>query len=220
MSQDWQTASRESAKLVPLAQDDPEARIQIYSAKAFAWRGKFSVHTWIATKQKNADSYMVHHVMMWGDSRNSDLVVVSKKDLPDRYWYSAKPEIVCMINGKRAEKIIPKIDLAVKSYPYWQFYRAFPGPNSNTFVSYVMRRTHGFYANLPSNAIGKDWICNKYLIDLSESRTGFQFSLYGLLGFTIGLLDGIEINLLGFCFGIDFLYPAIKLPIIGRIGFK
>ena len=83
MSQDWQTASRESAKLVPLAQDDPEARIQIYSAKAFAWRGKFSVHTWIATKKKNADSYMVHHVMMWGDSRNTYLVVVSKKDLPD-----------------------------------------------------------------------------------------------------------------------------------------
>lgn len=220
MTQDWRTASRESARLVPLAKNDPEARIQIYSAKAYDWRGKFSVHCWIAYKEEKADSYWVFHVTAWGDGTNLDRVVSMKKDLPDRYWYGNKPEIVCLINGKRAQKIIPKLQLAIDSYPYWQTYKAYPGPNSNTFVSFVMRRTHGFYANLPSNAIGKDWLTTKYFFDLSESRTGIQFSLYGLLGFTIGLLDGIELNILGLCFGIDFLYPALKLPIIGRIGFK
>lgn len=220
MNQDWQTASRESARLVPLAKNDREARVQIYSAKAFAWRGKYSVHTWIATKEKNAESYVVYHVLMWGDGSASDRVVVVNNDLPDRYWYGAKPEIVCAINGKRAEKIIPKIYNAVDTYPYWQFYKAYPGPNSNTFVSHVMRRAGGFFATLPSNAIGKDWLSNGNCFDITESRTGIQFSIYGIFGIIIGLLDGIEINLLGLSLGIDFLYPALKLPIVGRIGFK
>ena len=51
MTQDWRNASRESARLVPLAKNDREARVQIYSAKAYSWRGKFSVHTWLATKE-------------------------------------------------------------------------------------------------------------------------------------------------------------------------
>ena len=65
MKGDWSTASRESANLMPLARNDPQAQVQIYSAKAFAWRGKFSVHTWIATKEKNAESYQVYHVALW-----------------------------------------------------------------------------------------------------------------------------------------------------------
>ncbi|MNY42157.1 hypothetical protein D3C86_1770210 [compost metagenome] len=36
----------------------------------------------------------------------------------------------------------------------------------------------------------------------------------------MGLAEGIEINLLGMSFGIDFARPAIKLPFVGRLGFK
>ena len=61
----WQEASRKSANLVPLAKDDALAQVQIYSAKAFSWRGKFSQHTWIATKEKNAESYLVYQVVLW-----------------------------------------------------------------------------------------------------------------------------------------------------------
>jgi len=34
------------------------------------------------------------------------------------------------------------------------------------------------------------------------------------------LSEGIEINILGLTFGIDFWMPAIKLPFVGRLGFK
>jgi len=30
--------------------------------------------------------------------------------------------------------------------------------------------------------------------------------------------EGVEVNLLGLTFGLDFKNPAIKLPIVGRIG--
>ncbi len=213
---DWSKASRASANLVPLAHLDKEAKVQIYSAKAFAWRGKFSVHTWIAIKEKDAANYLVSHVALWNQYYSNSVIAI-EEDLPDRYWYGAKPSIIFSVEGKKAEKMIPQIYDAIKSYPYPTFYRAYPGPNSNTFVSHIMRNTKGFYTTLPSNAIGKDWL-NNNIFSISESRTGIQFSLYGLFGFTIGLIDGVEVNLIGFNFGIDFIRPGLKLPIIGRVG--
>jgi hypothetical protein len=39
------------------------------------------------------------------------------------------------------------------------------------------------------------------------------------LGFSLGLAEGIEVNLLGLNFGVDFWTPALKLPSLGRVGF-
>lgn len=216
----WQEASRQSANLVPLAAEDQEAQIQIYSAKAFSWRGKFSQHTWIATKEKNAESYVTYHVVLWGKHFGADGVVVVQKDLPDRYWFGAKPEIIFSKSGVDAEKIISQIQVAAKKYPYQNLYRAYPGPNSNTFVSYIIRSIPDLKIALPNNAIGKDWLCNEKGVKFfafSESKTGIQFSFYGMFGLIIGLVEGIEINVLGLSFGIDFLRFAIKLPAIGRV---
>jgi hypothetical protein len=42
--------------------------------------------------------------------------------------------------------------------------------------------------------------------------------MFGLLGVTLAREEGIELNLLGMNFGIDFYKPALKLPFIGRLG--
>jgi hypothetical protein len=73
---------------------------------------------------------------------------------------------------------------------------------------------------LPSNAIGKDFLTNGLFFAPSESKTGYQFSLFGLFGLTVGLEEGLEINILGLAFGFDIKNSALKLPMIGRIGFK
>ena len=73
---------------------------------------------------------------------------------------------------------------------------------------------------LPPHAIGKDWIDNGDLVGFSESGTGGQVSLFGLLGMTVGLAEGVEVNILGMSFGLDFLRPALKLPFVGRLGFS
>ena len=219
MSGDWQKATRKSAGLVPLAQDDLEAKIQIYEAKAFAWRGKFSVHTWIAVKEKNSQSYFVSHVALW-NLYNSNVVIAFEKDLPDRYWYGAKPKIIFSASGSKAEKIIPKIYQAINSYPYPTRYNAYPGPNSNSFISFIIRQTPEIKIALPSNAIGKDWLCGKRkFFAICESKTGIQFCAWGMFGVLFGLVEGFEINIIGLSFGIDFMRPALKLPIIGRVGF-
>ena len=44
-------------------------------------------------------------------------------------------------------------------------------------------------------------------------------TLFGLLGFNVGLGEGVEVNLLGLNFGVDLNSPGLRLPFVGRIGF-
>lgn len=222
MALNWQTASRESSQLAPLPHLEKNAVVQIYTAKAFSWRGKFSVHTWAATKEEGAESYLVYHVLMWGLWNGSSVISISK-DVPDRYWYGEKPTLIYSAIGEKAKKIIPQIYSAVNSYPYPKRYVAYPGPNSNSFISHLIRSSKEIKIALPSNAIGKDYLCGKNLFSkffaISESKTGIQFSIYGLFGITLGIVEGIEINIIALNFGIDFLNLALKLPIIGHVKF-
>jgi len=72
-------------------------------------------------------------------------------------------------------------------------------------------------ADLPPTAIGKDYT-GKRLLGSAPSGRGFQFSLFGLAGVTASGVEGLEVNLLGLTFGINPFDPALKLPLVGRIG--
>jgi hypothetical protein len=73
---------------------------------------------------------------------------------------------------------------------------------------------------LPVTAIGKDFPTSGALIDRTPSGTGYQISIYGLVGILFAQREGLELNLLGLIYGIDFYRPALKLPFIGRLGFS
>ena len=45
-------------------------------------------------------------------------------------------------------------------------------------------------------------------------------SLFGLLGVLAGVEEGVELNLMTLTFGVDVKRPALKLPIVGRVGFN
>ena len=107
------------------------------------------------------------------------------------------------------------------SYPYNRSggYTVWPGPNSNSFVAHVLAAIPEAGIALPPTAIGKDWRDGPFFVGLTPSRTGVQISLAGVLGFSLGWVEGAEINVLGAVTGIDVRRPAIKLPGFGRIGF-
>jgi hypothetical protein len=215
----WRTASRESMGIAPTPEEEPRAIVQVYAARAFGWRGSFAVHTWIATKEEQAATYTTYHVTAWG-LRSSDSTIMISQDIPDRRWYGADAYLVTEIRGDSAKAAIPKIIKAAKDYPNKSIYRAYPGPNSNTFISYILRRTPEISVELPPHAIGKDWIEEGSLFAFTESGTGVQFSTFGLFGFSLGLAEGLEVNLLAMTFGIDLWRPALKLPFVGRVGFQ
>jgi hypothetical protein len=43
-------------------------------------------------------------------------------------------------------------------------------------------------------------------------------SVGGVLAVTVSAVEGLELNLLGLTFGLDPWPPAIKLPLLGRLG--
>lgn len=217
LSTHWQRADRSRANIAPLPKDHPAALVQVYAARAYHWRGLFAVHLWIAIKPQNATEYTIYQVIGWNLYRHQPALSVTR-GMPDRRWFGHKPTIIEQIGGEKAELAIPKVEQAVASYPYKNTYRTWPGPNSNTFVAYVLRRVPELSAALPATAIGKDYLEHGRLYAQSPSNTGIQFSLFGLLGFHLGLAEGLEFNVLGLSAGVDLLRPALKLPSIDRLG--
>ena len=216
MGSDWRTASRESANIAPDPASTPEALVQVYAARAFSWRGAFGVHTWIATKPAGASSYTTYEVIGWR-ARWGRSVLAVQQGAPDRYWYGAKPELLAERRGEGVDKLIERIDVAARAYPYQGEYTVWPGPNSNTFTAWVARHAPELKLDLPPTAIGKDYLRDT-LIDSAPSGTGYQFSIRGLFGVLVGVEEGLEINIAGLTFGVDPLGLALKLPGVGRVG--
>lgn len=216
---DWRTANRSSSGQALDPSKVKEAVVQVYVARTYNWRGYFAVHPWVAVKKKNEDFYTTYQVAGFYLRRNGTSVL-AQKDVPDRYWFGKYPILLQTLVGEEAEKAIPEIEKAVKSYPYANMYELWPGPNSNTFVSYILRNVPELTVELPPHALGKDFLGYTTFFAKSESGTGYQFSILGLFGITIGLAEGIEINIMSLVFGVDIIRPALKLPFIGRVGMK
>lgn len=212
---DWRTASRAATGIAPDPMKNPEPIIQVYSARAFDWRGYFGVHTWIAAKRAGSREFKVYEVIGWRAYHGGNAVVVSDR-APDGRWFGAAPRILADVRGDGVESMIDRLDKVVASYPYAREYRVWPGPNSNTFTAYVARALPRLQLDLPSTAIGKDWIPGG-VIARAPSGTGWQFNMFGLFGVLVAADEGLEINLLGLTFGVDPKHLAVKLPMAGRI---
>jgi len=216
---DWRTASMESAGIAPDPTVDTEAIVQVYSARAYSWRGAFGVHTWIAVKPSHAPRFLVYEVIGWRVMRGGTSLTISERPADGR-WFGNVPEVIADLRGEGVDDIIKRIDAAAKSYPYMNDYRVWPGPNSNTFTAHVARAIPELKLDLPPTAIGKDYIPGGALAAPSPSGTGYQVSLLGLLGVMVSSEEGLEVNLLGLTFGVDPKDLALKLPVAGRIGFS
>lgn len=213
----WYQARRDPTGLAPDPAANDAAVIQVYAARAVSWRGILAVHTWIAVKPTGAPRYTRYEVVGFGVANGAPAVRVDRMG-PDNFWFGAPPQIVLDRRGAGVDAMIDKIRQAVADYPYPHEYRAWPGPNSNTFTAYVARQVPELGLDLPSNAIGKDFLPGGALVAAAPSGTGFQISLYGLAGILLAGDEGVEVNLLGLNFGVDAAAPALKLPAIGRLG--
>ncbi len=216
---DWRKASHQPTGIAPDPATNREAIAQVYVARAFSWRGAFGVHSWIAVKPTDAPRFTVYEVIGWRVQHGGSALVVNDR-APDARWFGSSPEVIADIRGVGVDDIIKRIDKVARAYPYNKKYHIWPGPNSNTFTAYVARAVPELRVDLPPTAIGKDYLANGSLFASAPSGTGYQISLFGLLGVLAGTEEGLEINLLGLTFGIDPSAPAIKLPMIGRIGPK
>ena len=66
----------------------PGAVIQVYGADVWGFRGKFAIHTWVATKGENESDYTIHQVIGWRARRGRSVVAVSEGN-PARPWFGS-----------------------------------------------------------------------------------------------------------------------------------
>ena len=214
---DWRTASREPVGLAPDPAVVTEAVVQAYAARAWGWRGYFGVHSWVAVKPADAPSFTVYEVIGWRARWGGSALTIHRR-APDARWYGRAPELLADVRGAGVERLIERIDQAARAYPFATRYRLWPGPNSNTFTAFVGRAVPELRLDLPPTAIGKDYLESRFVA--ASPGGGVQASLYGLAGVLAGPAEGIEAQLLGLVIGVHAWPPAIKLPFIGRIGWR
>jgi hypothetical protein len=82
----------------------------------------------------------------------------------------------------------------------------------------TLLRACDLHADLPASAIGADyrgWLG----VSWTSGGTGFQVES-PVVGFKLGLTEGVEVHLLGLALGVDLWPPALIVPLgPGRIGF-
>ncbi len=157
LNKDWRTARRDSAGIAPDPSSTNEAIVQVYGADAWGWRGLFAIHTWIAAKRSGEDFYAVYDVVGWRSYQNEPVMRVAR-DIPDRYWYGQKPQLLKYYHGVGTDKLIDAIDQAARDYPWKTTYKALPGPNSNTFVAWIAKQVPELDLQLPFSAIGSGFV--------------------------------------------------------------
>lgn len=203
-----------SAGILPLAKGEPDAVVHVMAGRTGRWKGIFAHHSWIVVKPRGAARYTRYEVVGWGNPVRTDAYAA------DGRWYSDTPVIVASLRGDAAERAIPRIREAVAAYPHASrgSYVIWPGPNSNTFVASVVRAVPELASGLIPTALGKDYAGPGLYAGRTPSGTGWQLSLEGAAGISIGWIEGVEINLFGLVAGIDVRRPALKLPGWGRVG--
>jgi hypothetical protein len=211
----WRDADWSSVRALPQASAHPEARVLVLSGRTGGWKGVIATHSWIVFKRANANSWTRYDVVGWGNP------VRMNGWAPDGRWYGTPPSVIADMRGEIAERMIPRIEGAVKDYRWRNAgdYKIWPGPNSNSFVAAVLRAVPELQAVLPANAIGRDFRPGFYA-GSSDSGTGFELNLWGYAGVKLGWIEGFEVNFLSLVVGLDLRSPAIKLPGFGRIGFS
>jgi hypothetical protein len=115
---------------------------------AIAWHCWFVVsdetgrHRWEVWQTKNAGGFCIGHV---------------HRDLkqPDDGVGGGPSRLAAEWQGEAARRIAQVLANA-NTYPWCERYRAWPGPNSNTFVAWVLRQA-GVEHRLPRRAIGRGY---------------------------------------------------------------
>jgi hypothetical protein len=170
----WHEARRDPTCLAPDPETTQEAVVQIYAARAVSWRGVFSAHAWIAVKATSAQRYTRYEVLGFGVANGTPAIRVDRTG-PDNYWFGARPQIIFDRRGAGVDAMIEDNRAAVAHYPHPHEYRAWPGPNSNTFIAFIAHQVPELGIDLPSNAIGEDFLRGVRCLPLHPAVPSFKF---------------------------------------------
>lgn len=176
-----------------------------------AWYTHFAEHSWI-------DMYSADERTWTRVEANVDPDVWSippAAAYADERW-GREVELLAVVEGERAHRCLPQIREQAAAVSEGFDYRAWPGPNSNTFIARILMGVPELGAELEHNAVGKDytpWISAGW----TSARDGVRLDTLPL-GLSLGYLSGVELHLFELTAGVAFWPPALKLPFLPRLG--
>ena len=80
--------------------DYRDAVVQVYGADVWGIRGRFAIHTWIATKAPHANAYTLYHVLGWKKLQGKDVVSIGE-GVPNQKWFGSEPTLLQEHRGER-----------------------------------------------------------------------------------------------------------------------
>ena len=147
--------------MAPDPHDHEDAIIQVYGADVWGFRGKFAIHTWIATKAHGAAEYQIYQVIGWRLRRGRPVVSITEGS-PAKPWFGSPAILLHEIRGDEAHVLIDEVHNAALSYPFDKEYKMWPGPNSNSFTAWIGLEVPELDLDLPVKAIGQSWMKSEY----------------------------------------------------------
>jgi hypothetical protein len=191
-----------------------EVVVQLRCATVPGGLGLVGVHYWFAVFDPETQRWHRWEVWQQADAGGTSWRHVHKDLMVADADVGGGPvQIRSEWHGKEARALANALARS-SEYPDRGRYRAWPGPNSNTYIAWVLRRA-GVGADLEPRGIGKDYL-GLAGVAISTTGTGVQAES-ALLGLKFGLRDGVELHFLYLTFGLDALRPAVKTP-FGRLG--
>lgn len=131
----------------------------------------FAVHTWIVTSNKgNIKRWEVWHTKKHVPKSYGFLNLnMRKPSVGGRKFIFGKErrhlfsKLVHSISGGEnsvAQKMVEFIENDIYNYEFLNSYHYFPGPNSNTFIQWIVSKFPESGFKLPRNAVGKNFKLN------------------------------------------------------------
>jgi hypothetical protein len=174
------------------------------------WFTRFAEHAWVECKHGD-------HVERIEWNRGAGIILHAEFGLEgfvaDQRW-DRDVAVHAEWTGPAAAALAARIRAVADDYPSTGDYLAWPGPNSNTFITWLADAAD-FGVALPANAVGKDytpWLA----AGISDTGVGLHLDT-AVLGAQVGLVEGIELHLLGLTVGIGLWPPVLKLPFLADI---
>lgn len=174
-------------------------------------------HSWLAVRGPGEKEWQRWEIWGSGNGQGDAGFVQNRARDPLEWNVAGHAALHSVWRGAKATRAIACIRKIAPGYPDRHFYRAWPGPNSNTFVDWLLRRCE-LDAELPATAVGKDW---RGWVggSMNAGQTGFQLES-PIVGVKLGFSEGVQLHLFTFAIGIDWWPPALIVPFgEGRIGF-
>ena len=139
------------ATLSSLADSD-QAVVRIYAATLPGTAG-LAAHAWFVLKSAEATSFDRWEV--WLEGAGPSGFVQKNRFAPERDIGCGGVVVLAELIGPRAEPVVDFIQTESSGYPFRNTYVVLPGPNSSTYIQWVLDRT-GWQVFLPPVIMGEN----------------------------------------------------------------